>query len=99
MNDVAEMLTAKDIQDLLQIDRSTVYRLAEAGRLLAIKVGRQWRFPADQFDNWLKAHISTRPPGANEVLLTRPVTVRQTWNLEELLSWDWLKIVQETFAQ
>ncbi|MCA9925804.1 MAG: helix-turn-helix domain-containing protein, partial [Anaerolineales bacterium] len=43
---MAEMLTAKDIQALLQVDRSTVYRMAEAGRIPAIKVGRQWRFPA-----------------------------------------------------
>ena len=33
---------------MLHIDRSTVYRMAEDGRLPAIKVGRQWRFPADR---------------------------------------------------
>lgn len=33
---------------MLHVDRSTVYRMAEDGRLPAIKVGRQWRFPADR---------------------------------------------------
>lgn len=33
---------------MLHIDRSTVYRMAEDGRLPAIKVGCQWRFPADR---------------------------------------------------
>ncbi|HEX6886997.1 MAG TPA: helix-turn-helix domain-containing protein [Candidatus Nanopelagicales bacterium] len=41
------LLTALEVQDLLHIDRSTVYRMAEDGRLPAIRVGRSWRFPAD----------------------------------------------------
>ena len=48
-----DMLTAKDLQDLLHIDRSTVYRMAEDGRLPALKVGRQWRFYPGQIDTWL----------------------------------------------
>lgn len=40
------LLSAQQVQDLLHVDRSTVYRMAEDGRLPAIKVGRQWRFPA-----------------------------------------------------
>lgn len=30
---------------MLGVDRSTVYRMAEDGRLQALKIGRQWRFP------------------------------------------------------
>ena len=61
---MADMLTAKDIQELLQVDRSTVYRMAEAEQLPAIKVGRQWRFPADQIQVWLaqQSTISTKTP-------------------------------------
>lgn len=44
-------LTTTDITDLLRIDKSTVYRMAEDGRLEGVRVGRQWRFPADQFDD------------------------------------------------
>lgn len=50
---MADMLTAKDVQDLLQVDRSTVYRMAESGRLPAIRVGKQWRFPAAQIQEWV----------------------------------------------
>lgn len=42
------LLTARQVQDILRIDRSTVYRMAETGRLPAIRVGKQWRFPADK---------------------------------------------------
>lgn len=39
-------LTTQQMQDLINVDRSTVYRMAEDGRLPGVKVGRQWRFPA-----------------------------------------------------
>lgn len=41
-------LTSRELQDLISVDRSTVYRMAEDGRLPGVKVGRQWRFPADR---------------------------------------------------
>lgn len=47
------LLTALEVQQLLHIDRSTVYRMAEDGRLPAIKVGRSWRFPADRIEAML----------------------------------------------
>jgi excisionase family DNA binding protein len=47
------MLTSKDLQELLQVDRSTIYRMAEAGALPAVKVGRQWRFPEVAIRSWL----------------------------------------------
>jgi excisionase family DNA binding protein len=54
------LLTALEVQDLLNIDRSTVYRMAEDGRLPAIRVGRSWRFPADR----IRALITTPEPAA-----------------------------------
>ena len=43
-----QLLTARQVQGMLGIDRSTVYRMAEDGRLPALKIGRQWRFPTEQ---------------------------------------------------
>lgn len=45
---VRQLLTAQQVQGILHVDRSTVYRMAEDGRLPARRVGRQWRFPADE---------------------------------------------------
>ena len=61
---MSDMLTAKDVQDLLQVDRSTVYRMAEAGRLPAIKVGKQWRFPTAQIENWMMTQMDAPPSSA-----------------------------------
>lgn len=55
------MLSAREVQDVLHIDRSTVYRMAEDGRLPAIRVGKQWRFPADEIYNV----VSAQPPVLN----------------------------------
>ena len=49
------LLTTRQVQDLFSVDRSTVYRMAEDGRLRAVKVGRQWRFPSDHVSQLLGA--------------------------------------------
>jgi excisionase family DNA binding protein len=39
-----ELLTTRQVQDLLQVDRTTVYRMLRDGRLTGVKIGHQWRF-------------------------------------------------------
>jgi excisionase family DNA binding protein len=59
------LLRTKDIQKLIDVDRSTIYRMAEDGRIPAIKVGRQWRFPEDQIEEWLASNSSSVPAVGN----------------------------------
>lgn len=40
-----DLLTTHDVQALLKLDRTTVYRMIKAGRLSGVRVGQQWRFP------------------------------------------------------
>jgi len=54
------LLSARQVQSKLGVDRSTVYRMAEDGRLPAVKVGRQWRFPADLIDDVLRVDAAPR---------------------------------------
>jgi excisionase family DNA binding protein len=63
----AELMSAEDVESLLGIDKSTVYRMAQDGRLPAIKVGRQWRFPAGAIRGLLEGagiELSSAAPGA-----------------------------------
>ncbi|GAB4282945.1 MAG: hypothetical protein Kow0080_36900 [Candidatus Promineifilaceae bacterium] len=96
-NAKTNMLTAREIQERLQIDRSTVYRMAEAGQLPAIKVGKQWRFPADQFQQWYERQVGTTAVPASKSPVSLPNT--PTRELGDLLSWEWLQLVQEMFAE
>lgn len=64
------LLTATTVGRLLGVDPSTVYRMASDGRLPALRVGRQWRFAAEQVRAALAAGVPTRagtaPANANE---------------------------------
>ncbi|MDX1689619.1 MAG: helix-turn-helix domain-containing protein [Acidimicrobiia bacterium] len=67
---MASLLTTKDLQELLDVDKSTIYRMAEDGRLPALKVGRQWRFPADEIHRWLgTGDAGASAPGTMEAVL------------------------------
>ena len=35
------LLTAKEVQELLSVDRTTIYRMLKDGRLKGVKVGNQ----------------------------------------------------------
>ncbi|MEZ5290730.1 MAG: helix-turn-helix domain-containing protein [Vicinamibacterales bacterium] len=46
-------LTTDEVLAYLQVNLRTVYRLIEAGKLPAVRVGRQWRFRRQDIDRWL----------------------------------------------
>jgi excisionase family DNA binding protein len=57
MNDDS-FLTTEEVLDYLQVNLRTVYRLIKAGKIPAVRVGRQWRFRKRDIDTWLE---SSRP--------------------------------------
>jgi excisionase family DNA binding protein len=54
-------LTTEEVLDYLQVNLRTVYRLIKAGKIPAVRVGRQWRFRKRDIDAWLE---SQRPRGS-----------------------------------
>ena len=56
-----DLLTARQLQELLQVDRVTIYRMLEDGRLRGFKVGGQWRFYRRDIDTWLRRQYGTIP--------------------------------------
>ena len=90
---MTEMLTAKEVQELLQVDRSTVYRMADAGRIPALKVGRQWRFPAPALENWLQSQ------GATDAIRPDLTSAHQSGSsLAAQLPLACVQLIQDTFA-
>lgn len=70
------LLTTRQVQELFKVDRSTIYRMAEDGRLPAVKVGRQWRFPADRVELLLGGHGSNGiEPNLSETPSSAPVSL------------------------
>ncbi|HEX2453491.1 MAG TPA: response regulator [Vicinamibacterales bacterium] len=60
-------LTTEEVLDYLQVNLRTVYRLIKAGKIPAVRVGRQWRFRKRDIDAWLE---SQRPRNIRPVVTT-----------------------------
>lgn len=59
-------LTTEELLEYLQVNLRTVYRLIKAGRIPAVRVGRQWRFRKSDIDAWLDAQTVSAKPTASE---------------------------------
>ena len=47
------IMTIEEVAAYLKIPKSTVYILAQDGKIPCQKVGRQWRFRKDTIDKWM----------------------------------------------
>jgi excisionase family DNA binding protein len=48
-----EILTVKEISELLRVHPTTVYKLLRGGRIPSFRVGSDWRFRKDQIERWI----------------------------------------------
>ncbi len=73
-------LTTEEVLEYLQVNLRTVYRLIKAGKIPAVRVGRQWRFRKRDIDAWLDSQrphsqgasappAEARKPGHHRVLV------------------------------
>ena len=70
-------LTTEEVLDYLQVNLRTVYRLIKAGRIPAVRVGRQWRFRKRDLDAWLEAQrLLSGRPGASRGQVSPPDRAR-----------------------
>jgi len=66
-------LTTEEVLEYLQVNLRTVYRLIKAGKIPAVRVGRQWRFRKRDIDAWLD---SQRPRGGSRAAAAAPAAAR-----------------------
>ena len=89
---MASYLTTKQLQEILQVDRTTIYRMADSGRVPAVKVGSQWRFPRTEVDSWLQSQNSTPTNSPKATSAGVAATLR------EVLPLECVQLIQDTFA-
>ena len=58
-----ELMTTRELQSFLRVDRTTIYNMLNDGRLPGFKVGGQWRFSRREIETWLREQQS----GAEEM--------------------------------
>ena len=91
-------LTTDEVLEYLQVNLRTVYRLIKAGKLPAVRVGRQWRFRKGDLDAWLESQrartarsaqaLSSSSPSAPTAQTARPriLVVDDEASIRDLLS-------------
>jgi excisionase family DNA binding protein len=52
--DYPEIMTITETCKYLRIPRSSLYKLAQEGKIPCQKVGRHWRFRREAIDRWLE---------------------------------------------
>jgi len=57
-------LTVRQLQDLLKVDRITIYRMLQDGRLKGVKIGQQWRFAPREVEALLSGSPRPEPEPA-----------------------------------
>ena len=56
-----EIFNIKEVSDYLKIPVSTVYKLAQDGRVPAIKVGKHWRFKKKELEHLFAQKVEAPP--------------------------------------
>ena len=84
-------LTTEEVLAYLQVNLRTVYRLIKAGKIPAVRVGRQWRFRKRDIDAWLDgqhAASGAQAPAAAPARPQRPriLVVDDEASIRDLLS-------------
>jgi len=54
------VLTIDNLSVYLKISKSTLYKLAQEGKVPGQKVGRHWRFHRETIDKWLAERPAKR---------------------------------------
>ena len=55
---MTDFLTAKQVIELLNVDRTTLYRMIKENRIKGVKVGSHWRFPANEVNSIMNGRTS-----------------------------------------
>jgi excisionase family DNA binding protein len=87
-------LTTEEVLEYLQVNLRTIYRLIKAGRIPAVRVGRQWRFRKRDIDAWLDSQRSESArtlrggytPPTSRTARKRVLVVDDEASIRELLS-------------
>ncbi len=75
---MTDLYTVREVQQILKVDRLTVYRMLKDGRLQGIKIGHQWRFKKDGVDGILNGSVSATQMTDSQTDQGMPIHCLQT---------------------
>ena len=95
---MTSFLTTRQLQEILQVDRTTIYRMADSGRLPGMKVGNQWRFPRTQIETWLKTQSPAGTVEMTGIAQAQSSNSNAKATLADVLPAACVQLIQDTFA-
>lgn len=63
---MSEILTLREVAELLRVHPNTVYRLARSGKLPAFKAGTDWRFARRDVEAWMRNRGESASPSLED---------------------------------
>jgi len=79
-----DYLTTRQVLDILKVDRITIYRMLQDGRIKGFKIGQQWRFPLQEVERLVGGTIPQSEPFQPETSTNFPTHCVQT--IQDLFS-------------
>ena len=61
-NKLPEFMTIEEVSEYLRVPISSLYKLAQQGKIPASKVGRHWRFRREFIDRWINNQVRFSQP-------------------------------------
>ena len=57
LNNTKDILTLKELQELLHIGKNTALRLVQSGEIEAFRVWKQWRIPCEAIVKYIRRNL------------------------------------------
>ena len=48
-----EVLTVKEVSEMLRVHKTTRYKLVKTGKIPSFRIGSDWRFRSDLLERWM----------------------------------------------
>lgn len=91
-----KLLTTRELVDLLQLDRVTIYKMVKDGELPSLRVGGQWRFSEEAINDWLRGR---RGEMKAESLAASTDADTAALKLTDLVPLQTLQTIQNQFSE
>jgi excisionase family DNA binding protein len=54
------LMSIKELAEYLQLNKFTVYRMVQKGKIPCLKISKQWRFKKEEIDKWLETQRKSK---------------------------------------
>lgn len=51
-----KLMTLEEVAQYLRLSIHTIYKMAQNGKIPALKAGKMWRFRKGEIDEWIEKH-------------------------------------------